>query len=93
MAISAPIYVYANGFGFCKPSAVPSLVDKFQKQLQEILVQSIKNHAEPWDVLNYKEIYWPKNKILLKNRIDKANGKYNNILILADNQLCISDSV
>jgi hypothetical protein len=93
VAISAPIYVYANGLGFCKPSSIPSLVDKYQQQLQDILVQSIDVHAEPWSVQDHKKIVWPKNKIILQDRIDQTNGKYNAILTLAKKGRCISGSL
>lgn len=94
VAISAPIYVYAGGKGFCKISAVLPIVERFQKQLDERLDQPLAYYAEaePWDVWGLKTKYWPKNKILLEKRIDKVNRKYSSILALARQQRCISDN-
>ena len=93
VAISAPIYVYASGSGFCKPSEIPFILGEFQKQLQSALIRPVDDYieTEPWDSWEDRVKYWPSNKTLLANRIDKGSRKYDFILSLSDKQRCISD--
>ena len=77
IAISAPIYVNSGGDGFCKPSAIPSIVAKMKMLLQGLLVKDIKSQ------------YWRENKIHLQRRVDEVNSKYDELIERAKRQKCI----
>lgn len=93
VAVSAPVYVYVDGNGFCKTSAVPSIVAEQKEQLQKMLVSIIEEQYdfEAWDTWEPRVKYWPTNKILLQKRIEDVNRKYDDLVTRAGEQSCITD--
>lgn len=72
VALSAPIYVSVDGDSHWKPSAVTGIVAELEKDLQHILDAAKSNVDETWDTDVPDETYWPTQKAILKERIDKA---------------------
>lgn len=70
VALSAPIYIYADGMGFCKPSVIPQLVSEIKERLKNLFSRDIDDDI------------WQKNKSLLQQRVDAANLKYDELMAL-----------
>lgn len=89
-AVSAPIYVYVDGSGFCKPAAVPGIVADLKEQLQKIVAADVANEfeMEPWDTLEPRKKYWASQKVLLQERISTAGKTYDDLLSRAGRQQC-----
>ena len=89
VAISAPIYVSSENSGFCKPSAIPSIVEKWKRQMRGVLVSSVEDENESWDSFLPGLSRWEENKDLLRKRINKAIKKYDNLVALSNIQRCV----
>lgn len=92
IALSGPIYVFDDGGGFCKLSAVPSIVEELKDQMQKMLAIPVENQPiiskeDTWDP-SLK--YWENVKKALRDRVNGANEKYDEIVALAENNICNS---
>lgn len=81
-AHSAPIYVVVDEQPILKKEAVPQLVAKERKQLQEILTAPLvpSEDLEAFETGRLLLEQWPKQLLLLKSRIEKADAIYQAIL-------------
>lgn len=92
VAVSAPVYVYVDGNGFCKLPDVPSIVEKQNANIQKLLHAIPENHVYSYDFplsLALRNKHWPKNLPHLKTRVEQANLKYKHLLSLASKGRCI----
>ena len=91
VAITAPIYVYADkDVSFCDLEAIPGLVDKYKQQLAAVTLESADHIAEyePWDVWPSRKSQWLRDKAVLNSRIIEAHKKYDLILKKAKESSC-----
>ena len=93
VALSAPIYVTVDGQGFCKISAIPSIVAMLKGQMEKILEtpverQPVLSQADTWGP---RLKYWEDNRIHLQRRIDEVNKKYMNLINRSAEGHCVSD--
>ena len=79
VALTAPIYVYSDGNGFCKPSEIPSIVKRMRQRLQQLLASDIDDE------------HWQENKMLLQRRVDEVNKKYTELVSRAEEKKCITN--
>ena len=95
VALSAPIYVYVDHSGFCKPTAVPGVVTDLKEQLRKIVSVDVAKEfeLEPSITLEPRTKYWSSQKDLLQKRINTTNRIYDDILDRAGHQRCLTDGI
>lgn len=93
VAVSAPIYVTMDGSGFCKPSAIPSIVINLKEQIKKMLAPTVEEQYdyEAWETHVPRKKYWPENKELLQKRADEVSKIYDELIRLASNRRCITN--
>jgi len=89
VALSAPIFIDADGRKFWKPSAVPFIVERVKQDLQKVLVSPKDNPDpdEPWDRAEPDIATWDVQKIFLQQRVAEASAKYDVLLKQARDEI------
>lgn len=87
VAASAPVYINVNGSGFCKPSAVSSIVRELKSHMKNSLSSAVSKLGYPHSrALRVK--YWPENAVVLEARMNNTFKRYDNLVLLAEKGSC-----
>jgi hypothetical protein len=76
MALSGAVYVDVDGRGFWKPSAVPGIVDRIKKDMEQLLAAETGEDTQNWETREPTLRLWDSQKELLKHRIDEVMPVY-----------------
>jgi hypothetical protein len=82
VALSGAVYVYVDGQGFWKPSAVPSIVQGLKKSFEEAMTPETGDGGDPGTRETALTV-WDSQKNLLKQRIDEVMPVYDRLLVRA----------
>lgn len=83
IALSGAVYVYVDGQGFWKPSAVPQIVERLKKSLERALVPESEHPqecCELWDTQEPTQRSWDAQKGPLKQRIEQVIPIYDRLV-------------
>jgi hypothetical protein len=83
IAISGAVYVYVNGEGFWKPSAVPAIVRGLKQDLEKVMAPET-GEAEEWGAREIARKLWEPQKGLLKQRVDQVMPVYDRLISQAE---------
>jgi hypothetical protein len=87
-ALSGAIYVHVDGRSFWKPSEVPAIVDRLEKDMEQMMApEDGRGGAEPWDTPELTLQTWEAQKPLLKQRIDEVMPIYDDLVKRAKAEL------
>jgi hypothetical protein len=81
IALSGAVYVYVDGKGFWKPSAVPAIVQGLKKSLEKVLAPELGE--EETGTRETTLTFWDSQKDLLKQRIDEVIPIYDDLVVKA----------
>ena len=82
IAFSGAVYIYVDGQGFWKPSAVPSIVQNLKKGLEKLTAPET-GEEEEWGTRETTLLLWDSQKELLKHRIDQVMPIYDRLVAKA----------
>lgn len=86
IALSGAVYVYVDGQGFSKPSAVPQIVERIKQSLERALVPESEHPeecCELWDTHEPTQRLWDSQKGPLKQRVDEVLPIYDRMVLQA----------
>ena len=82
IALSGAVYVYVDGKGFWKPSAVPAIVQGFKQSLEKVMEPETGDGEEPGTHQTAMTL-WDSQKDLLKQRVDQVMRIYDRLVAQA----------